>query len=124
MTAADDLTAVWAEAADIIAENLHADTYEVVRATPVSDNSGGTTLTDVVVETGRCRLTVANRLGGERASGDVVLAISLYVAQLPYESVVMETDRLRINGRVFQVTDVKRGGLHGLFTEASLEERT
>lgn len=123
MTAADDLTAVWASVRPVFAENFHADTYAVVRTTSTPDGSGGTTETGAVVETGRCALDVANRLGGERMSGGTVMAVSIYVAELPVDSIVAETDTLRVNGRTFAITDVKRGGNHDLFTEVTLEER-
>ncbi len=125
MTLADELTLVWAQAAEELADAFHADTYEVFRGvTLVSDGSGGNTAEPIAIESGRCSLTVSNRLGGERVSGNIVIAVSIYVAELPIDANVKETDTLRINGnRTFEITDVKRGGLNGMFTEVTLEER-
>lgn len=115
----------WAEARLVFADAFHADTYEVLRGvTLVSDGSGGNTAEPIAIESGRCSLTVANRLGGERVSGNTVIAVSIYVAKLPIDADVIETDTLRINGnREFAITDVKKGGIRGLFTEVTLEER-
>lgn len=125
MTLADELTLVWNEARPVFVDAFHADTYEVLRGeTLVSDGSGGNTAEPIAIESGRCSLTVSNRLGGERVSGNTVIAVSIYVAELPITANVTETDTLRINGnRTFEITDVKTGGLHDLFTEVTLEER-
>jgi len=124
VTTADDLTPVWQEARGIFADAFHADTYEIVRTVETPDDSGGATVTDAVVETGRCVLAVSGVGGGEALAGGVVTAISRYTAELPYESDVTEADTLRINGRRFEVLDAKRGGEHDLFTVVELEERT
>lgn len=125
MTLADELTLVWDEVRPVFADAFHGDTYEVIRTTQVSDGSGGTTVVEAVVDgPRRCSLTVSNRLGGERVSGNTVIAVSIYVAELPITADVTETDTLRINGnRTFEITDVKTGGRHDLFTEVTLEER-
>lgn len=140
MTLADELTAVWDSVRPIFAESFHADTYQVVRMVATPDGYGGTTETPEIVESGRCVLTVAARLGGERLSGDVIVPVSVYTAELPIDSDVREADTLRINvaaygtglygasayddaGRTFEITDVKRGGRHDLFTQVELEER-
>jgi len=127
VTRADDIAATFAtRLAPKIAENFHADTYEVLRGTNrVADGYGGHTETPNVVSTGRCRLVPADRLGREGVRGDRVEAVSPYVAQLPKDADVLATDTLRINGRTFQIVDEpKRGGGFGLFTEVSLEERS
>ncbi len=125
MTLADELTLVWAQAAEELADAFHADTYEVFRGvTLVSDGSGGNTAEPRFIESKRCDFTLENRFVGERVSGNTVIAVSIYVAELPIDANVKETDTLRINGnRTFEITDVKTGGLHDLFTEVTLEER-
>ena len=126
MTAADDLAAVWDEVRPIFAENFHADTYEVIRTTQVPDGYGGTTQTEVVVEGPlRCRLDIGGQQGGEAITGSVPVGMASYSAELPIDSVVSESDTLRINGRTFEVVaKPKRGGNHDLFTEVELEERS
>lgn len=122
MSTADDLTPVWAEMRAVLADAFHADTYEVIATTEVPDGYGGTTTTEEVVETGRCVLDLSGRLGSEAIRGGVPTATSTYTAELPIDSVVDETDTLRINGREFAVISVARGGLHEIFTTVGLEE--
>jgi len=121
---ADDLAAAFAEARPIFAGAFHTDSYALVRSVETSDNAGGSTSVDATVETGRCSLNVSPRMGGEVLSGDRVTPMSLYTAELPIDSIVTETDRLGFSGRLFSVTDVKKGGNLDLFTVVELEERT
>lgn len=122
-TPADDNAAIFREeAAPIIAEQFHADEYEIVRVERVSDGYGGWTETETVVEAGRCFLDTSGA-GREVVGGSVVEAISPYTAELPYDSAVSETDTLVINGRPFDITSVVRGGEFGMFAEVTLEER-
>lgn len=121
---ADDLAAAFADARPIFAGAFHADTYAIVRAVQTRDDEGGYTTVDATVETGRCSLAVSQRMGGERISGGTVIPGSLYTAELPIESIVTETDRLGFSGRIFSVSDAKRGGSLDLFTVVELEERS
>lgn len=126
MTRADDLTARFATLRAKVAENFHPDAYEVVRVgDPVPDGIGGSIDPEPeVVETGRCRLQLSGRQGTENVQGVVVVATSPYTADLPIDSVVEETDTLRVNGREFEVISVGRGGGFDLFTAVGLEERS
>lgn len=125
MTAADDLTPTWAEMRAILAEQFHADHYQVMRREEVPDGYGGTTMGEPEpVETGRCTLDLTGRLGSENIRGGVPTAVSTYTAELPIDSIVEETDTLDINGRTFEVVSVARGGAHDLFTTVGLEERS
>lgn len=122
-TPADDNAAIFREeAAPIIAEQFHADEYEIVRVERVSDGYGGWTETETVIESGRCFLDTSGA-GREVVGGSVVEAISPYTAELPYDSAVSETDTLVINGRPFSITSVVRGGDFAVFTEVWLEAR-
>lgn len=124
MTDADRIAARFQAAAPIFAEKFHADTYAITRITSVPDGYGGSTTTEAVVETGRCALDVARFRGSERpGGGDVVTSISTYTVELPYATTLTAADTLTINGRAFNVIDVKRGGEMGLFTEATVEAR-
>ncbi len=123
MTDADRIAARFQAARPIFAEKFHADTYAITRTTRVADGSGGYTDTEAVVESGRCSLDVARYRGSESVAGSgVVTSIAAYTAELPIDSVLTASDTLAINGRAFNVIDVKRGGEMGLFTEATLEE--
>jgi hypothetical protein len=121
---ADELAAVIAEVRPEIAGVVHTDTYAILRTTTVADGRGGWTETTTTVETGRCRLIVAQRMGGEVVSGGRVTPLSIYTADLPIGSIVTENDTLGINGRTFLVTDTKAGGALALFVTVDLEERT
>lgn len=121
---ADAVAAAFAEARPILAGAFHTDDYSLVRRESIPDGRGGSTTADVTVEVGRCSLTAASRIGTEGASGDAIIAISQYTAELPAESIAGETDLLGFAGRLFGITDVKRGGAIDLFTVAELEERT
>lgn len=121
---ADGVAAAFAEARPIFAGAFHTETYAIVRDEGVSDGMGGRTVVLVTVETGRCSLTIAQRMGGERVSGDTIVPISLYTAELPITSIVTEADGLGFSGRIFNVTDVKKGGALDLFTVVELEERS
>jgi hypothetical protein len=120
---ADEITQRWAEARPKFADAFHPDSYEITRMVSMPDGSGGSTTELVVVESGRCSLDVAGRLGVEDVRGSVVTATSAYTAELPYESTVTEADTLTINGRPFSIVDVKRAGESGMFTTCELEER-
>jgi hypothetical protein len=122
---ADAIAARFRTAAPTFAAAFHADAYEIVRTERVPDGSGGWTVTERAVETGWCSLDVARFRGSERpAGGDVVTSIAAYTVELPIDSTLTAADTLVINGRPFNVLDVKRGGEMALFTEATVEERS
>lgn len=125
-TTADELAAVFADAAETLAEAFHPDTCQILRGTErVPDGYGG--WTEVPAEHGepfRCRLDTTQRIGTEGASGARVLAISSYSVEVPVDADIRPTDRLRVNGREFEVTDPKRGGHHELFAVIGVEERS
>lgn len=122
---ADAIAARFQAAAPKLADAFHADAYEIVRVERVPDGSGGYTDEPVVIESGYCALDVARFRGTERlAGGDVVTSIATYTVELPTVTMLTAADTLAIGGRVFNVIDVKQGGEMGLFTEATVEERT
>jgi len=119
MTLADELAPVFAEAAIIVADAVYANRYEVMRPGTTWSGSGGTS-TETVVETGRCLLAVANRLGSEAQSAGQVLTHPSYTAEWLTVGIVTSSNTLRIDGvRTFNITDLKRDD-H--VTYADLEE--
>ena len=125
MTDADRIAARFQAARPIFAEKFHADSYEVTRTVRIPDGSGGSTTTESVVESGRCSLDVARFRGSERpGGGDVVTSIAAYTVELPIDTALTAADTLTINGRAFNVIDVKRGGEAALFAEATVEARS
>lgn len=122
-TTADDIAAIFREeAAPIFAEYFHADRYELVEYQAVDDGYGGSTTGPVTVESGRCSLDMANTQGGETVQSDIGLAESSYTVEMPLTSVVTVHHTLKINGRTFDVVDVKRDGKFGMFTMVACEE--
>jgi hypothetical protein len=120
---ADRLGPVFAAAEEKIKAATWVDHYEILRDVPVKDNRGGETMTESVVESDRCLLQVVNRVGAESAGGSpIIQGITPYRAKLPSTTVLKDTDRLRINGRKFDVVSIARGGLMAVGTDVELEE--
>ncbi len=122
-TVADAVAAAFVDARPIIAGAFHTDTYSIVRTVETWSGQGATSV-DTAVETGRCSLTISQRMGGEVISAGAVVPNSLYAAELPIDSIVTEKDVIVISSRAFNVTDTKKGGALDLFTVVELEERT
>ncbi len=128
---ADDVAAAFADARPIFAGAFHSDPYAIVRSVETPDGSGGSTSVDVTVETGRCSLSVSQRMGGEGITGDIVGPRSLYTAELStlvngelVASIVTESDMIEIDGRRFSITDTKRESGRNPLTVVELEERS
>ncbi|HEU0163628.1 MAG TPA: hypothetical protein VFQ54_01215 [Thermomicrobiales bacterium] len=122
MSTANDLDPVWADARAILADAFHTDTYEIWRPTDASNGRGGNAKTLAQIESGDCVLRVDTNRSGQRVSSDLVVTTTAYVAELPIASMLMTTDTLKVNGRTFDVQDVKRGGEWGLFTQVQMVE--
>ena len=120
---ADRIAAKLVSVAPKIGGSFHTDAYVILRTVETKDLEGGATTVPTTVESGRCRLVISQRMGGERVGAGQVVALSLYTAELPKSSIVTESDTIEINARTFGVSDVKRGGGLGLFTVVELEER-
>ena len=118
----EQITAAWNEARPILADAFHPDSYLIVRMTRVPDGYGGHTDVEAVVESGKCSLTAANRVGAEGASGPLTLSITSYTVEMPIESALEASDTLYVNSRKFNVTSVLKGGDHEVFVTADVEE--
>ncbi len=116
-----NVTRAFAKATAIFADAFYTNAYEVLRAVKVDDGSGGQTETETVIETGRCQLSITNRLGAERVNAaDIIRAPSAYTAEWLTQGAVTESDTLRIDGtRTFNIVDLKRDDA---VTYADLEE--
>lgn len=122
-TTADDIAAIFREeAAPIFAEHFHADRYELVEVVTTDDGWGGSTTEETVVESGRCALDMTSMKGGETVRDDIGLVETAYTAELPRTSIATPSHTLKINGRTFDVVDVKRDGNFGMFTMVACEE--
>jgi hypothetical protein len=101
-TPADRIAAAKQKAAAIIAANLFAGRYEVLRTTKTKDELGGRTETPAVVETGRCELKAPNLRAVDRTGNAIGTAVGPYTARLmaepriPEISIVKSTDEIRI----------------------------
>lgn len=124
MTTADDLDQVWADARGVLEDAFFTDDYIIQRPTLVSDGRGGTTETPTSAESGKCALWSGGSQGREYVSGQRITGQTDYLAELPWSTVVRDTDDLVINGRTFQVVAVKRGGQWDTSVIVELEART
>lgn len=106
-----------------IAEAFHADEYVVLVATMVSDGYGGRTVVwEDGSETGFCSLMPQGSSGGLKLASDLVVSESGYKLEILGDSMLTTKNRVRVNGREFDVTEVVRGGRMDGFTVAILEE--
>jgi len=126
MTLADDIAAIWEEAAPDFVEVFHADLYEI-RRKPMDGNAGWDgSQAWPVIETGRCALTDTSQLSREQQGQHVMVSLSPYTVELPKGTLLTQDDRIVINGREFLVEGPpKRPGLWDPgFVTAGLSERT
>lgn len=111
--------------ADDLAEQFHADEYELLRKQRVADGRGGFHEAETVIESGWCALDAANTASAITVDGARIVATAPYTAELPGDSQVRASDRLLIGGRSFRPTgNPRKGGAFDLFTVVDLEERT
>ncbi len=118
---ADDIAAVWDSVRPVLAGAFHADTYQLVSVTRVSDGRGGTTTVEAAVEAGRCGLTLSGAQGRESLSGDVVQSVYRAAAEMPVGTLAEADDVLDVNGRRYQIIAITHPGSHGTFPVAELE---
>jgi hypothetical protein len=107
-----------------LAAQFFPDTYEVRRATKVSDNAGGQTETVATVEAGRCLLTPGGIQPNERVIADRAGYQRPIVVILPFATLLAETDTLVVNGRrTLEVGGVNKAETWGVVARAICEER-
>lgn len=124
MDTAKEIAAIFRdEAGPIIAEHFHADEYQAYELVKMPDGYGGFAETEALAESGTCVLERRNSTAGRRLLDGIALTDSDYTAELTDpESVLTTNHRLYINSRLFEVVDVQRDGLAGMFTYAALNE--
>lgn len=120
-TTADRIAAKFASVRPKFAGAFHADAYDLVRPTEVSDGRGGSTVTQAVVETGRCALMPSQAQGREGLSGDQVESTYRQAVELPATTVATAEDAITINGIAYRIIAVMAPGRHDLFPVADLE---
>lgn len=89
-------------------KGLLPDTAQVIRITEVSDGAGGTTQTETVIATVSCSLqtqAVTGSIGRETQEGGRLVAATLWIAYLPFDTDCRPADLLLINGTRFEVVD-------------------
>jgi hypothetical protein len=107
-----------------LAATYFPDTYEVRRATKVSDDAGGQVETVRTVEQGRCLLTPGGIQPNERTIADRAGYQRPIVVILPYATLLAETDTLVVNGRrTLEVGGVNKAETWGVVARAICEER-
>lgn len=122
MPLSDDVTAAWDEARPILADAFHPDQYVIRRKQWTNDGSGGRIETLVLYEDGYCALDSTAGKGREGLWGPQTLSVTTYEAEMPLETTLRAKDEIHINGRLFNVIAVRRGGDHMIFPLALLEE--
>lgn len=111
------------EAAPKLANAFHADTYTLYQATRVRNEYGEWVDTWASTgESGYCALLVTTQASGRRLEGDIVLTETSYEVEIEPPTAITTANRIAINDRMFDITDVKRGGEMEMFVVASLEE--
>jgi hypothetical protein len=100
------------------------DAYDVLRTVSGgTDEFGGTLpVTDAVVETGMCSLIAGGLQPSERVVADRLGWEVAYAVELPYDTLLTPEDRIRINGRPFEVGGVSKEGRWGLSAIAVVQE--
>lgn len=123
-SAADEIARVFREdAAPIIAQHFHADTYAIYSVAKSDDGYGGEVTTEALVESGRCAFqTYSPTWGGEKIASGVFLADTKYAVELPRDTALTTNHVIAVNGRRFDVSNVVRPGNSDMFTYAALDE--
>lgn len=121
---ADRIAATWDRVRTRIAGAFHADTYELIRFDEVEDGRGGETVTEDVIEAGRCQLVQRPVQGREGLSGDILQSSYRLTAEMPEATLALPDDEIQINGRRYRIVSVQPVGEHGLFPAADLEQVT
>lgn len=101
----------------------HKDAYEVLRRVPTQTGSGPRSLANVVVETGMGDLAVPNRGASETVQAEAIGPSSSYTLTLPLATIATPDDTIRVDGRLFGITGIQRGGHFAAFATAQLEEK-
>lgn len=122
MSLADRLDATWARASAVFEEAFASDDYEIRRAERTADGRGGSTEHTVIDETGKCSLDVDTNRSGEQQVGDRITTRSSYLVTIYQETGITTKSDLYVNGRHFNVLDVKRGGDWATETQVWAEE--
>lgn len=100
------------------------DTYQIRRPVNTPDGAGGWTVVEGIVENGNAILVPSALQGGERVRGEVAGATNRYeLRNMPYNSLVAESDTVTIGARVFEVVGVERLAALAVVVTAKLEER-
>ncbi len=118
---ADEISETWDSVRPVLAGAFHADTYQLLSVTRVSDGRGGTPTVEAAVEAGRCGLTLTRAQGRESLSGDVVQSVYRAAAEMPVGTLAEADDVLEVNGRRYQIIAITHPGSHGTFPVAELE---
>jgi SPP1 family predicted phage head-tail adaptor len=99
MTSTNDLNKIRAER-----EKLLSETVYVQRLTRTSDTAGGSSEAWQTVYTVDGSLVQSS--GNERVIADRIGAVLTYTATLPYDTDVLQGDRLQVNGRQYQIETI------------------
>jgi hypothetical protein len=102
----------------------YPDPYEVLRTVSGGTDDFGNTLpaTDAVVEIGACALIGSGLQPNERVIADRLGWTVSYAVTMPYDTLIEPADRIRVNGRIFEVGGVSKEGQWGIEATAIVQE--
>lgn len=98
------------------------DTATVYTSTSAADGYGGVTMTWTAGTSYACRFRPANYHDRQSLMGDQLMADPLFVAVLPYDAVVNEADRLRINDIDYEIVGWLGNKTYKVGTRIALKE--
>lgn len=98
------------------------DTATVYIATSTADGRGGVTTTWTAGTAYACRFRPANQFDRQKLMGDQPVADPLFVAVLPYDAVVNEANRLRINDIDYEIVGWLGNKTYKVGTRIALKE--
>jgi SPP1 family predicted phage head-tail adaptor len=126
MPSTDILTAADIEEFRFLVKDLSfPDTYEVERPVEGSlDDMGQGTTTTATVEVGMCGLRAGGLRPQEQVIADQLGWAVAYSVDLPMETILTPADRIRINGRRFEVGGVVDEGRWAMNKSAVIQEQS
>lgn len=98
------------------------DTATVYTGTQASDGRGGTTTTWAAGTSYECRFRPANYYDQQQLMGGQAMSAPLFVAVLPFDAVVNEADRLRINDIDYEIVGWLGNKTYKVGTRIGLKE--
>lgn len=85
------------------------DLCEIQHTVETRDSRGNPVTTWETLAVSRCAVDVSGMAGREYVVGGVETTDMPYIVTMPYDAPVTTANRLIVEGRIFEITDVRRG---------------